>query len=251
MKIKPLIFCHLAIAFLLGSFFWPVTRAYWDALDIACFKLLNGTLEGHPHWQLFWALANHKLTDWVEDFVFIAFFVVSIRAVSKSMRLKRAAQFVFLILFAATVIYSVNRVLFRKNLHIPRNSPTLVVPNCVHLSDEIRWLHIKDDAKSSFPGDHATTLLLFAAGYAFYSGRKLGTYAFVYAVFRSIPRLITGAHWLTDVAVGSSAITLFFLSWAFCTPFSAYATRHIESFFLLFQRKIYRREEAYEKNNSL
>jgi len=242
MKIKPLLFCHLAIALLLGSFFWPVTRAYWDALDIACFKFLNGTLEGHPRWQLFWALANHKLVDWIEDLVFITFFVLSIRAAPKAFRLQRAAQFVFLVLFAGAIIYSVNRVLFRQNLDIPRDSPTLVVPSCVRLSDEIPWLHIKDDATSSFPGDHATTLLLFASGYALYSGRKLGFYACLYAVFRSLPRLIAGAHWLTDIAVGSAAITLFFLSWAFCSPFATFAAGRIEVFFRLFQRKLDKRE---------
>lgn len=242
MKIKPLLFCHLAIFLLLGSFFWSTTRAYWDALDVACFKLLNGTLEGRPQWQLFWALANHKLTDWIEDLVFIAFFAISIRAAPKSLRLQKAAQFVFLVLFAATIIYSVNRVLFRKNLHIPRDSPTLVVSNSVRLSDEIHWFHIKDDATSSFPGDHATTLLLFAAGYAFYSGRKLGFYACLYAVFRSLPRLIAGAHWLTDIVIGSSTITLFFLSWAFCTPFAAFAAGRLETFFRLFQRKLDKRE---------
>jgi membrane-associated phospholipid phosphatase len=33
-----------------------------------------------------------------------------------------------------------------------------------------------------------------------------------------MPRLITGAHWLSDVLVGSGGIVLFFLSIAFCTP---------------------------------
>jgi membrane-associated phospholipid phosphatase len=237
MRLKPLLTCHLLIVLLLGSFFFPLTRTLWDALDVACFKLLNGTLEGHPNWQLFWALANHKLTDWIEDIVFITFFVLAVRAAPKNFRLQKAAQFIFLILFAATIIFFVNRVLFRQNLDIPRDSPTLVVSPCVRLSDEIPWLRIKDDASSSFPGDHATTLLLFAAGYTFFAGRRLGTYAWAYAVFRALPRLIAGAHWFTDIAVGSAAITLFFLSWAFYTPLASFAVGWIEAFFRLFQRR--------------
>lgn len=237
MKLKPLIFCHLVLALLLGSFFFPYTRPIWDALDIVSFKLLNGTLKNHQNWQLFWALANHKLADWVEDIVFIGFFILAIRAAPKNFRLQKAAQFVFLVLLAAGILFFVNRVLFRQNLDIPRPSPSLVVSPCVRLSHEIPWIHIKDSASSSFPGDHATTLLLFAAGYTFYAGRKLGTYAWAYAIFRAMPRLIAGAHWFTDIAVGSGAIALLFLSWAFYTPFADFVVNYIETFFRLFQQK--------------
>lgn len=237
MKIKPLIICHSIIALLLITFFWPFTRAYWDVLDLACFKFLNSTLVGHPKWQLFWALTNHKLTDWVEDLVFISFFAVAIRAAPRGQRLQRAAQFLFTILYAACIIFFVNRMLFREHLDIPRSSPTLVVQDCVRLSDEIPWMKIKDDASSSFPGDHGTTLFLFAASYAFYSGRKFGFYAFLYAAFRTLPRLIAGAHWATDVLIGSSVITLFYLSWAFCTPLHLWVTERFEAFLKLFSRK--------------
>lgn len=231
MKWKPLLFCHLAILFLLATFFWPVTRTLWDALDLWCFKMLNGTLEGHPKWQVFWALANHKLTDWVEDLVFIAFFTVAVLRAPD--RLKRASQFIFSVLFAAAIIFFVNRIVFREHLEIPRPSPSLVVP-CIRLSDEVYWMSIKDYATASFPGDHATTLLLFAAMYTFYAGRRLGVYAWLYALFRMLPRLIAGAHWLTDVAVGSGAITLFFLSWALCTPFHTWVSSYIENFLRVF-----------------
>jgi len=237
MKLKPLILCHVGILLLLGTFFWPPARAVWDWCDTALFKLLNGTLEDRPRWQLFWALANHKLADWFEDAVFIAFFVLAVRAAPRGERLRRSAQFVFCILYAALIIFFVNRVLFREHLDIPRDSPTLVVSPCVRLSDEITWMSIKDDATSSFPGDHATTLLLFAASYAFYSGRRLGAWAAAYTVFRALPRLIAGAHWFSDVAVGSGAIALFFLGWAFYTPLHTWAVGWIEAFFLLFTRR--------------
>ncbi|MFS8563374.1 MAG: hypothetical protein LVR00_03210 [Rhabdochlamydiaceae bacterium] len=73
MRLKPLLYCHLAILFLLGTFFWGPTRVYWDIFDVGCFKFLNGTLKDSSILQTFWALANHKLTDWVEDLVFIVF----------------------------------------------------------------------------------------------------------------------------------------------------------------------------------
>jgi membrane-associated phospholipid phosphatase len=47
-----------------------------------------------------------------------------------------------------------------------------------------------------------------------------------------MPRLITGAHWLSDVIVGSGTITIVFLSWAFCTPLFSRFTSACERLFL-------------------
>lgn len=237
MKIKPLLFVHLAILILAGTFFWPVTRPLWDALDLSVFKTLNGTLKGHHYAQVFWALINHQLTDWVEDLVFIAFFVIAIRAAPRGEKLRRTAQCIFLLLYAACIIFFVNRMLFRESFDIPRNSPTLVVSHCTRISDEIFWLKVKDDSTSSFPGDHATTLLLFAGGYTLIAGWRLGRYACLYALFRALPRLIAGAHWFTDIAVGSLSITLFFLAWGYLTPLHIWMTSAIESFLRLFTIK--------------
>src|SRR5262249_16344295 len=66
-KLKVLMLWHIIGALLFASLFWPVTKAYWETLDIAFFKMINSTLRDRPFWQLFWALANHKLADWVED----------------------------------------------------------------------------------------------------------------------------------------------------------------------------------------
>jgi len=239
MKFKPLLFSHLLILILLGTFLWPPTRPFWDWLDLHSFKFLNGTLENRPTWQLFWAFANHKMIDWVEDAVFIGFFAAAILQAPKGERIRRSAQFIFCVIFAALIIFWVNRVIFREHLEIPRPSPSLVVSPCVRLSDEIPWLRIKDDATASFPGDHATTLVLFAGSYVFFAGRRLGSYAVVYAIFRSLPRLIAGAHWLTDIVIGSGVITLFFLGWALCTPFHIWCTDFIEKALRLFTKKEY------------
>jgi len=43
--------------------------------------------------------------------------------------------------------------------------------------------------------------------------------------------LITGAHWLSDVLVGSGTITIVTLSWAFCTPLFTRFVDSCERFF--------------------
>jgi Kdo2-lipid A phosphotransferase len=90
----------------------------------------------------------------------------------------------------------------------------------------------KDDSSKSFPGDHGTTALLFAASFSYLAGWRLGLLASLYAAFLCMPRLITGAHWLSDVIVGSGTITILFLSWAFCTPLFVKFTDMCERFFI-------------------
>ena len=236
MKWKPLFLCHLAIAVLLGSFLWPATFALWQSFDTLVFKTLNHTLEGHPWVQVFWAFINHRKADLIEDGIFLLFFILAIRAAPKEKRLRRTAEFIFCIIVASCLILFVNRILLRSYVLIPRESPSLVVTPCIRLSKEVPWMIVKDETVACFPGDHATTLLLFTFLYAFFAGRKFGLYASLYAVFRILPRLIVGAHWLSDIIVGSGCLALFFLSWALCTPFH---TRFIDTIekILTFRRR--------------
>ncbi len=78
-NVKILLLCHLIGALLFASLFWPITEAFWNTIDIAFFKCINSTLRDHPYWQLFWAFANHKLADWVEDLCVLCFFIAYVR----------------------------------------------------------------------------------------------------------------------------------------------------------------------------
>ena len=230
-RFKILLLCHVIAALLFASLFWPLTKVYWEAVDIAFFKGINFTLRDHPYWQLFWAFANHKLADWIEDLCVLCFFVAYVRQAHRNLRKRKVAELLFCVLYIGAIIYFINRMLFRENLSIPRLSPTLVVDNSVRLSEEIPWMSIKDDSSKSFPGDHGTTALLFAASFTYLAGWRLGILASLYAAFLCMPRLITGAHWLSDVIVGSGTITIVFLSWAFCTPMFARFTDRCEQLF--------------------
>lgn len=241
MKWKPLLLSLSAILFLLGSFLWPPTFALWQTLDTAIFKSLNLTLKGHPFVQVFWACVNHKRADLVEDAIFLLFFILAIYAAPKEKRIRRTAEFLFCILLAGSVIYFVNRTLLRNHVLIPRISPSLVVTPCIRLSKELPWMLVKDETIASFPGDHATTLLFFTVLYSFYAGRRLGTYAAFYAIFRILPRLIVGAHWTSDIIVGSGCLVLFFLSLSLCTPFHIWMIDRIEK--ILTVRRIHEIEK--------
>jgi len=227
-KLRSLFLLQTLLTLLLASLLWPKTAIYWQKLDIAFFKLINQSLLDNHYWQVFWACANHKYADWVEDLCILVFFTIWIQKSECSLRKIRIAQLLFCILYIVFILFFVNRMLFRDFISIPRSSPSLVIENSVMLSQEIPWMKIKDISKASFPGDHATTALLFAASFSYLAGWRFAIAAWLYAGFLCIPRLITGAHWLSDVIVGSGGITLFFLSIAFCTPLA----HRISSYFV-------------------
>ncbi|HSX12114.1 MAG TPA: phosphatase PAP2 family protein [Rhabdochlamydiaceae bacterium] len=218
MRWKGFLLCHLLIALLAASFLLPWTRPLWDQLDSFIFTKLNQSLHLGEGYKTFWALANHRYADWLEDIFILSFYSLSIFKAVKFQRLRRTSQFIFCVLYIALTIILVNRLCFRDLLSMRRFSPTLTIDGCVRLSEELPWLDIKDETTKSFPGDHATSALLFALTYAFISGKRLGTAAIFYAIFLCLPRLIAGAHWFSDIAVGTGCIVLFSLAWGFFTP---------------------------------
>lgn len=228
MKTIPFFLSHLLAALLLFTLFWPPSQALWQTVDIALFKWLNSSLQDRPLWQLFWACANHKLADWVEDICILTFFIIHVRSFPSFIRPRKIAELLFCVLYIAAILYFINRLLFREHLEIPRISPTLFLQDTVRLSHEIPWLSIKDTSSNSFPGDHATTALLFATFLSILASRKMAICAILYGIFLCLPRLITGAHWFSDIFVGSGAIVLITTSWAFFTPFFSNCTKLLE-----------------------
>ncbi len=225
---KSLLLCNAIAAFLLLSFFNPWTFPWWQALDDVVFFKLNGSLRGNIGLQHFWAMANHYLADWVEDIVIFLLYYVHVRSFAKELRRRKIAELTIATMAIIAIIFLVNRVLFRYFIVLHRESPTLIYDDAIRLSNEIHWLHIKDESAKCFPGDHATTALLFAASYIILASGRHAAIAALCAVFWCIPRIITGAHWFSDAAVGSCAICFVCLSWIYCTPLFSMLVDRVE-----------------------
>jgi membrane-associated phospholipid phosphatase len=225
----------------------PWTGQVWRAIDTLFFNIANGSLRDHPTWQLFWAIANHKIADWIEDIAFLGFWVAYIRTIPRGQRLRGLAELLFSILLIGATIFFINKSLFRESLVIPRASPTLVIDSAVWLSKEIPWMEIKDFSPTSFPGDHGTTAILFAATLSRYANRRISIYAWIYSIFLCLPRLMTGAHWLSDLAVGGAGIALLSLSIAYYTPLEKSLIDLFEKALLLFAKAKKKKEKEEEK----
>ena len=243
-KAKPLLITHLLIALGFITLFSPLTHGFWQAIDLFFFNVLNKTLEWGRPWQVLWALANHKAADWVEDLVFLIFSYMYIRAGLKGKKLHRTSQMLFIFLYSAICIVIVNKMIFHDWIDISRDSPTLVVDSSIKLSEHIPWLKIKDSSTKSFPGDHAATALIFGATFIYLGTRKMKIWAAIYTIFLCLPRMIVGAHWLTDIIIGSGSIVMFCVMWAICSPLSNRCIKAIESFLHLFKKKSLSKEAS-------
>jgi len=102
---------------------------------------------------------------------------------------------------------------------VKRSSPTLWFSDIYRVS-ELLHISTKDASKDSFPGDRGMMLLIFAAVVWRYYGRKAFMVALIIFMVFAFPRVMIGAHWFTDIAVGSLSVALIGLPWCLMTPLS-------------------------------
>lgn len=112
---------------------------------------------------------------------------------------------------------------------VKRASPTLSFEHIYRVS-ELLHIPTKDASKDSFPGDHGMMLLIFSAFMLRYFGKTAGIIALIIFVVFAFPRVMIGAHWFTDIAVGSLTVILIGLPWWLMTPLSDRAIALFENY---------------------
>lgn len=230
--------CLIGILFL--SWQIPLTRPFWDFLDDSLFAYLNPWIQQNRFWQNFWAFNGSWVMDWVHDLAMLFFFLIPLYAAPKHQKNQKAAELVFSILLLLFVIGVVNGTLFPEFLHTKRDSPTISDPSAFRLSTVVSWIPVKDHSYSSFPGDHGTFSMTFTCLIFYLLGPKKGLYAIFYAIFFCLPRLICGAHWFTDIFLGSLPLAILATSICFGTPLAKWMIA-------LFEKGIFKLKEGKEE----
>ncbi len=225
---RHFLFYHLMGALLLVTFFLPGLSSLWEMADSKTFQFLNHSFIDHPNWQLFWAFANHRLADWFEDLCILAFFIVATLRAPKGLKKRRAAEMIFIVLLITATILLFNRLICRDLLRLRRHSPTAIFEMPFLLSEVLPWMTIKDISSKSFPGDHATTALLFGLSYFHFVRGRLGLFGLIYSLFLCLPRLMAGAHWLSDLVVGTGLLISFVWGIVFATSFGEKCVTRLE-----------------------
>ncbi|MBW1983923.1 MAG: hypothetical protein JRI53_04325 [Deltaproteobacteria bacterium] len=228
-----LITLNLLAAFFLISWLCPTTRVWWDFIDFSTFIFFNDSLKTGKGWQTFWAMCNWRLSD-VPQFILIfgiaLYWITKQDKESAKQRIIEYFIFIFLCFFVNFLFKAILAFLDYRRL-----SPTKVIHDAFRLSNTITWLITKDSSNTTFPGDHGFVLICASVFYWLKGGCRLGFISSILFVPFLFPRLVVGAHWATDILVGSIFMSLITIGCYFGTPIQSsvplWAANKLEKYF--------------------
>lgn len=228
-KAKPLFITHLLALLLISSWFFEPTRSFWLLLDIKLFWFFNNSLrDGSDGWRYLWAMLNMKHFDRVVALILLGIFVVhGIRSGRKLWGRHIGIMTAMFIVLGIWTGYGTVTGLGQL-LPIERLSATLEFPDSFRLAQWATDLKTKDASPDSFPGDHGMILLIVAGFISYYFSRSYAWFAIIFAVLGTLPRVVAGAHWLTDEVIGAVFIAALALSWNFHTPVGELIVRKVD-----------------------
>lgn len=205
---------------ILASWLLPESRAIWDQLDRAAFLLLNGSLEPNDasnNWNRLWAIMNSRIVDVFTLILMLSVLLANGITFKQNQALMGLTGFIlilalWLILRESLLDNLINMIGWN------RASPSLQIESTIRLSKLFPTLSPKDATAHGFPGDHAAVLFLWLSYSLHFVKNRWSFFIGIMTIFLTLPRLISGAHWLTDVFVGSTVITCVVLALGIYTP---------------------------------
>ena len=221
---------HLLAGILLLSWISPAGQAVWRDAGQSLFLTLNGSLGHNLVWDMFWALLSTRLWDSLVGILMLAL-LLHPAWVFRGAESRRALFHVLALMLLLITL----RTLFAKlvgHMHWQHASPSMLLPEAYRLSDAFPRLEhvfeVKDRSSRSFPGDHASVLFVWGLFMAcFCRGWKLLA-SLALVLLCTLPRLIAGAHWLEDVAVGGVLLAALAFAWGYCTPLASLIAAGLE-----------------------
>jgi len=211
------IFIVLALG-LATSWLFPITRSWWDTADYATFAFLNGTLRNRETWQLILTLASLNTAKIVIGFFMSIFYLHYLFYGKNNSTLQRFVELCTLTIIAAVGIILI-KIFIHTGIDYHRRSPSLTINEAFRLSHVFPGYHIRDASANSFPGDNAIVLFSWTGILWFLGKKAYGIPATMFALIFTLPRLISGAHWLSDVIIGGGAISLITLAFTLHTSY--------------------------------
>ncbi|MDN8599479.1 phosphatase PAP2 family protein [Citrobacter enshiensis] len=205
---------NLAGLALFLSWYMPANHGIWSSLDAEVFRFFNQKLVENRAFLWAVAITNNRAFDGCS---LLAMGCLMLRFWLKETPAGRRHIVIMglVMLLTAVVLNQLGQAL----IPVKRASPTLTFDNISRVS-ELLHIPTKDASRDSFPGDHGMMLLIFSAFMLRYFGKTAGITALIIFVVFAFPRVMIGAHWLTDIVVGSLTVVLIGLPWWLMTPLS-------------------------------
>lgn len=207
-----ILFNILGIA-LFFSWYLPPNHGFWFSVDSSIFFFFNEHLATNHTFLYLVAYTNNRAFDAVAllsmGLLYLSFFVKR-----DGYGKRRMLILGVVILFTAVVLNQLGHL-----LPVQRASPTHFFEN-INRVGELTGINTKDSSRDSFPGDHGMMLIIFAVFMLRYFTVRSFIIALGIFVIFILPRIMIGAHWFSDIAVGSLSVVLVGLSWWLLTPAS-------------------------------
>lgn len=218
------LFCHVVAAVLFGTFFWEPARSLWQWIDEIVFLALNGTVFASNWWSKTSAFANTKLYDKLSTlFLIVVLFSYVAFGWGEDVS-KRFSAILFIGLYMTITTLARRETSF---MEFGRVSPSLTDLPFNNLREIEPNIKAKVASHDSFPGDHGISCIILVTLFWFYAGWKWGLFALLTTPLFVMPRLIGGAHWVSDIAVGAVVYSLPVIAVAIFTPFGGWCCRKI------------------------
>lgn len=213
-KIPLILLLNAAGLVLFLSWYLPVNHGFWFPVDSGIFHFFNEQLVKSKVILWLVAITNNRAFDGC-SLLAMGCLMLSFWLKEDATGRRRIILIGLVMLLTAVVINQLAQGL----MPVKRSSPSLFFPN-IHRVSELLNISTKDASKDSFPGDHGMMLLIFASFMLRYFGKKAFAVALIIVVVFAFPRVMIGAHWLTDIVVGSLSAVLIGVPWVLMTPLS-------------------------------
>lgn len=226
-RIGWLILSQALAVLIVVSWLVPPTAGWWEMADVASFRALNAPLDPESTATLLWAWLNVRAADLVPALILIGLTLLAAGSMPPGPRERlthRGLAFALVMGFVLTVENLIDFGVYSYR----RNSPSLVLDDVVRLSEVVPAA--KDFSAKSFPGDHGFVLICSAIFFALSLPRAYGLAAIGVAIMFTLPRMVAGAHWMTDIVVGSGAKAMIAMGWLVATPLWDCTTASIARF---------------------
>ncbi|MEM6049324.1 phosphatase PAP2 family protein [Erwinia sp. P7711] len=197
------------------SWYLPVNHGFWFQLDKNIFYWFNDRLLTNK--PLLWLLAvtNFRAFDGISLLAMGGLYLHFWRRETPPGR-RRLLAIGIAMLICAVVLNQLGHL-----IPVSHPSPTKFFPDVNHVT-KLTGIPAKDASADSFPGDHGMMLMIFACFMLRYFTRRAFMIAVAIVIVFASPRIMIGAHWFTDVVVGSLSVVLVGMSWCLLTPISDY-----------------------------
>ncbi|EJF30121.1 MULTISPECIES: phosphatase PAP2 family protein [Enterobacteriaceae] len=195
------------------SWYLPENHGFWFNIDATLFHFFNNELVKSHTFLTLIAITNNRAFDGISLLAMGALFSWFWLHEDAAGR-RRLVLMGVVMLLCAVVINQLGHL-----IPVVHASPTLYFKD-IHRVSELLHFPTKDASSDSFPGDHGLMLLIFTGFMLRYFGPRAFLIALAIFFIFSSPRIMIGAHWFTDVYVGSVSIALVGLPWVLLTPVS-------------------------------